>query len=113
MYDLFQEIGQNYSQYGSNTMTEYPKGSGKMIEQEVQGAAMMIENSTDESLHSLVIVVLISRNHFNFATQAERSNGSAMKPIAVYGPAMEEGLIQPGTPIADVFYQVPSGGGST
>lgn len=112
MYDLFQEIGQNYSQYGSNTMTESPKGSGKMIEQEVQGAAMMIENSTGRIIAFFGNRSPDIKNHFNFATQAERSNGSAMKPIAVYGPAMEEGLIQPGTPIADVFYQVPSGGGS-
>ena len=37
----------------------------------------------------------------NRATQTLRSPGSTIKPIAVYGPAMEEGLIGPQSIIAD------------
>jgi len=38
---------------------------------------------------------------FNYATQAKRSPGSTMKPIAVYGPALDLKLITPGTVIDD------------
>ncbi|MCK9907005.1 hypothetical protein MXD63_44310, partial [Frankia sp. Cpl3] len=36
----------------------------------------------------------------NHAT-APRQPGSAMKPLAAYGPAFELGILQPGTPIDD------------
>lgn len=106
LYDLFQEIGKNFKEYGSNKFTMV---NGKRIEQEVQGAAIMIENSTGR-----IISFFGNRNpsidhHWNFATQTRRQNGSTMKPILVYGPAMEEGYVQPGTPIPDVFYEVKSG----
>src|SRR5699024_644425 len=38
----------------------------------------------------------------NYATSTLRSNGSTMKPLLAYGPAMELGKVQPGTPIADL-----------
>ncbi len=42
-----------------------------------------------------------SNRTLNRATQTTRQPGSTIKPIAVYGPAMEEGLIGPGTIIID------------
>lgn len=39
---------------------------------------------------------------FNRATQAKRQPGSSIKPIAVYGPALDSGLITPATVIDDV-----------
>ena len=38
---------------------------------------------------------------FNLATQAHRPPGSSIKPIAVYAPAMDLGLITPNTKFAD------------
>lgn len=115
LYDTFSEIGQNFASYGNNKMTTYTDpstGETTQVEQAVQGAAMMIENSTGR-----IISFFGNRNpspesDYNYATQAKRSNGSAMKPILVYGPALEEGLLQPGTPIADVHLEVPSGSGT-
>ncbi|MEJ8765778.1 transglycosylase domain-containing protein [Oceanobacillus sp. HCA-5259] len=112
LYDVFQEIGKNFDQYGNNKFTEYPKESGEMIEQAVQGAAIMIENSTGRIISFFGNRNPSIENHYNYATQAVRSNGSAMKPILVYGPAMEEGHIQPGTPIADAYLAVPDSGGT-
>ncbi|ERN52325.1 transglycosylase domain-containing protein [Alkalihalophilus marmarensis] len=40
-------------------------------------------------------------NHYNYATQAYRSNGSTMKPLLAYGPALEIGVIQPGIVVPD------------
>jgi len=42
-----------------------------------------------------------SNRTLNRATQTTRQPGSTIKPIAVYGPAMNEGLIGPGTIIVD------------
>lgn len=39
---------------------------------------------------------------FNRAIQAKRQPGSSIKPIAVYGPALDSGLITPATVIDDV-----------
>ncbi|MCF3943297.1 transglycosylase domain-containing protein [Oceanobacillus alkalisoli] len=110
LYDVFQEIGQNFNRYGNNKWTEYPKESDEWIEQAVQGAAIMIENSTGRIISFFGNRNPSIENHYNYSTQAIRSNGSAMKPF-IYGSAMEEGQLQPGTPIADVYLTVPDGGG--
>ncbi len=39
---------------------------------------------------------------FNRATEARRSNGSSIKPLTVYGPAFELGIINPTTVIKDL-----------
>lgn len=41
---------------------------------------------------------------FNFATQAHRQTGSAMKPLSVYGPALESGIINYATVFDDSPY---------
>ncbi|KMJ56051.1 penicillin-binding protein [Bacillus sp. LL01] len=40
-------------------------------------------------------------NQYNYATQATRPNGSTMKPLLAYGPALETGVIQPGIVVPD------------
>ncbi len=40
----------------------------------------------------------------NYATQTKRSPGSSIKPLSVYGPAVELGLITAGTVVDDVPY---------
>lgn len=113
LYDTFQEVGTNFENYGPNTITsvtDYNTGETTSEEQQVQGAAVMIENSTGKILSFFGNRFAGEDTHFNFASQAKRSNGSTMKPILVYGPSLEEGLLQPGTPIADVFFEVPNNG---
>ena len=46
----------------------------------------------------------------NYATQAKRQNGSTMKPLLVYAPAIEFGLIGAGSPVVDVKFKVPGSG---
>lgn len=104
MYDAFQEVAKNYPNYGPNTVT---KGE----EQYVQAAGIMIENSTGRIISFLGSRQYSLEDQINY-TKAIRSNGSTMKPLLVYGPALEEGRIQPGTPIADVTLHVPDGGGT-
>ena len=40
----------------------------------------------------------------NYATQTKRSPGSSIKPLSVYSPALELGLITPGTIVDDIPY---------
>ena len=48
-----------------------------------------------------VIIALVEVNH---ATQAYRSNGSTMKPLLAFGPALEYGVIGAGSPVVDVKF---------
>src|SRR5699024_12123667 len=41
-------------------------------------------------------------NHFNFAMNAKRRPGSTFKPLAVYAPGIDLGVLQPATVLADV-----------
>lgn len=50
-----------------------------------------------------------STNAWNYATDARRAPGSALKPIALYAPAVEEGLIDEGTVFDDVPTAFPNG----
>lgn len=90
MYDAMQEIAKN----PENFTEDHPE---KGIE---QSGAMMIENGTGR-----ILAMMEGRNFYieqlNHATQAYRQPGSAMKPIAAYIPALEAGIIQPGSPIDD------------
>jgi len=67
----------------------------------VQIGAIMLDNKT-----SAILGFIGGRDFYteqiNHATQTYRQPGSAMKPIAAYTPALEEGLIQPASVIDDV-----------
>ncbi|WP_209122118.1 transglycosylase domain-containing protein [Alkalihalobacillus sp. BA299] len=68
--------------------------------------SMIIENRTGAIL-GFVGGRDFEREELNHATQAYRSNGSTMKPLLAYGPAMDVGAVQPGHIIPDVptFYK--------
>ncbi|MBO9608281.1 MAG: transglycosylase domain-containing protein [Paenibacillaceae bacterium] len=90
IYDNMQAIAQEKK----NFTPDDPK---KGIE---QVGAVLIENKT-----GAILGMIEGRNFYaeqlNHATQAYRQPGSAMKPLAAYGPAMELGKIQPGGVIDD------------
>ena len=71
----------------------------------------MIENSTGK-----ILSFIGGRDHelinTNHATQTHRPNGSAMKPLLVYAPAIEYGVIGAGSPVVDVKFEIPDGGGT-
>lgn len=93
IYESLQDTAQSFDDYASNKTsggTEYQQETG----------AILIDNDT-----GAILGFVGGRNHnvsqINHATQAKRQNGSTMKPLLVYGPAIEEGLIQPSTLIED------------
>ncbi|CAH0120074.1 Biosynthetic peptidoglycan transglycosylase [Paenibacillus sp. CECT 9249] len=90
IYDLMHQISSNPDHFS-------PDHDVKGVE---QIAAVMLDHKT-----GAILGMIEGRDYYleqmNFATQMLRQPGSAMKPIAAYLPALEEGLIQPGSIIDD------------
>lgn len=115
IYDAFQEIGKNYEHYGRDhtfTVTNDETGETTSWTEEVQAAGMMIENNSGRIISFFGNRAPSLDNHYNYATRAVRSNGSTIKPILDYAPALEKGAVQPGTPIADYPRTFPNPGGA-
>ena len=71
--------------------------------QQLQSAAVIIDNRTGD------IVAMVGGvgektgfDNWNLATDAERQSGSSIKPISIYAPGFESGLITPATVIPDL-----------
>ncbi len=106
MYDAMQEAAENFQYYGHTfTETEIDPESGEEVEKQmpVQVGSILIENRTGKIL-SFVGGRDFELSDYNFATMAKRSNGSTMKPLLAYGPAMDYGLIGAGSPVVDVKF---------
>ena len=114
IYDAFQKITKEYTNFGPDKLavnevtgkqimvTDEETGEKKPLgNQPVQVGAELIENSTGK-----IIAFVGGRDYEisqkNYATKVRRPNGSSMKPLAAYAPAMELGYLQPGSVIADV-----------
>lgn len=106
IYDTMQQISKDYPYYGQ-TYTEmiYDEQAGKEIEvqQPAQTGSVLIENKSGRVL-SFVGGRDFEIEELNHATQAPRQNGSTMKPLLVYAPAVEYGKIGAGSPVVDVKY---------
>lgn len=101
IYDSMQKVKNNYKGYESNRTyngVSYPEQVG----------AIMIKNDTG-AIISFVGGRSYAQSQLNHATQTTRSNGSTMKPILDYGPAMEMGLVQPGTILPDLPFNYANG----
>lgn len=106
MYDKMQEITRNYEYYGqtyTQTTTDPQSGKEVTVEQPVQVGSILMENKTGRIL-SFVGGRDFQLEELNHATQAYRQNGSTMKPLLVYGPAIELGKIGAGSPVVDVKF---------
>lgn len=117
--DAFLELTANFENYGpdktarnedtGNTiMTEDPEtGEAIPLVAPVQVGSVLTDNATG------AIISFVGGRDFdidqnNYST-TNRQIGSTAKPLLVYGPAMEEGLIQPGSIIADVPFEYDDG----
>ncbi|MER2089207.1 MAG: transglycosylase domain-containing protein [Sporosarcina sp.] len=115
LYDKMNDIGNSFEHYGftySREVKDSDSGEVQLVEDPVQVGAIMIENSTGK-----ILSFIGGRGHeheaLNHATQAYRQNGSAMKPLLVYAPAIEYGIIGAGSPVVDVKFNVRQSNGST
>lgn len=91
MYDAMREIAANPENFSKDDPEKGMEQSG----------AIMINNSTGAIL-SMIEGRDFYTEQLNHATQMVRQPGSALKPISAYIPALEAGIIQPGSPIDDV-----------
>ncbi|WP_174614060.1 transglycosylase domain-containing protein [Virgibacillus ihumii] len=112
IHDKFKQIVKNYDYYGEpwtgEVVVNYETGKTKTITQKIQTGGILIENSTGKIISFIGGRDYNQNNQLNYTTRP-RPNGSTMKPILDYAPAMELGKVQPGTPIADVSttFQIP------
>ncbi|MDF2945421.1 MAG: peptidoglycan glycosyltransferase [Bacillales bacterium] len=98
LYDTAQTVSNTFDLYGPDFLDDNSK-SKKLYP--VQVGAIIIENTSGKIL-SFIGGRDFTTEQVNHATQTMRQNGSTMKPLAVYAPAIETGLIQPGSVILDL-----------
>ncbi len=87
----------------SKTVSVQDPETGELENKEypMQVGGILIENATGKIL-SFVGGRNFAEEELNHATDAYRSNGSTMKPLLDYAPAMEMGKVQPGYIIPDL-----------
>lgn len=104
IYDQMQKAKDQYKYYGPDkpqTVKDPETGEKKTVMEPVEVGAMLIENKTGKIL-SFVGGRDYSKQQVNHATSSIRQNGSTMKPLLVYGPAIELGKVSPGSVLPDV-----------
>ncbi|MCJ7842353.1 penicillin-binding protein [Lederbergia sp. NSJ-179] len=115
LYDAFEKTKDEYDNYGPTLKRERKNpdtGEWEEVDDPVQIGAILIENKTGKIL-SFVGGRDYKLDNLNYATEVPRQNGSSMKPLLVYGPAIELGKSAPGDVIADLPYHFPNGAGGT
>lgn len=104
IYIAMQKAKDNFPYYGGNisvTETNPETGVSEVKSKQVELGATLIENSTGRII-SFVGGRDFAKEQLNHATKSKRQNGSTMKPLLVYAPALEYGLVQPGSIIPDI-----------
>lgn len=109
VYDAMQDAVKNFEYFGPD-LTEKKKDleTGefvKVIEPE-ETASFLMDNKTGRII-GFVVGRDFEREQTNHALGSVRPNGSTMKPLLDYAPALELGTVQPGSVIADVPTKFP------
>jgi penicillin-binding protein 1B len=104
IYDAMQKARDEYPYYGPDKpqLKQDPEtGENITVSEPVEVGAILIENQTGK-----IISFVGGRDHkreqVNHATNSLRPNGSTMKPLLVYAPAIELGKAAPGSVLPDV-----------
>lgn len=104
IYDAMQKAKDEFQYYGSDIQVvekDPETGEEVKVSKPVEVGAILIENKTGKIL-SFVGGRDFNQQQLNHATSAKRSNGSTMKPLLVYAPAIELGSLAPGTILPDL-----------
>ncbi|WP_108671311.1 transglycosylase domain-containing protein [Peribacillus acanthi] len=112
IFEQMEKIKDSYPYYG-------PDKNAKVIDSDskeeivkklpVELGAVLIENNTGRII-SFVGGRDFKQEETNHATSSLRPNGSTMKPLLVYAPAIEWGKIAPGSIVADAPMQLSGWG---
>ncbi|MGE6412612.1 transglycosylase domain-containing protein [Planococcus kocurii] len=108
LYLAHEKAKDAYARYGTTLSVPSEDGGDKMKDLPVQVGSMMMENKTGRIL-SFVGGRDFEIEELNHATQAYRSIGSTVKPLLVYGPALDLGTIGAGSPVVDVKFKLADG----
>ena len=92
LYDTLQETKKQFASYPT-----YSQG-GRIYPLEI--GASVIENSTGKVL-AFIGGMDYKKQQLNHATRTRRSPGSTIKPLLVYGPAIDKGYITPNSTVLD------------
>ena len=104
IYDIQKKTADNYKYYGPDKPQQVidPESGEKItIMEPVETGAVLIENKTGAIL-SFVGGRDFKREETNHAFDSLRPNGSTMKPLLVYAPAIELGTLSPGSVLPDI-----------
>lgn len=116
IYDQLQESAQAYNdQLGvvyDGVYTDPETGVETYYVEEVQTGLVVLDNNTGAVL-GFVAGTDYDNNQIDHAFQMRRSPGSTIKPLAVYGPAVENNIINPSTIIPDTAFVETYDDGST
>ncbi|WP_241152402.1 transglycosylase domain-containing protein [Vaginisenegalia massiliensis] len=94
------ELGATYD----GVYTDPQSGKDIYYVESVQSGMVVMDNTSGKVL-GFVAGFDYKNNQVDHAFKMRRSPGSTIKPLAVYGPAIEENLINPATIIPDTAYQ--------
>ena len=92
LYDTLQETKKQF--------TSYPTYTHAGIVYPLEIGASVIENSTGKVL-AFIGGMDYKKQQLNHATRTRRSPGSTIKPLLVYGPAIDKGYITPNSTVLD------------
>ncbi|HIS28333.1 MAG TPA: penicillin-binding protein, partial [Candidatus Avamphibacillus intestinigallinarum] len=105
MFNKMQKVAKDYKYYGPDkpeTVKDEKTGKNKEVKESIQVGSILIENKTGRIISFVPSRGFSEENELNYATRTHRPNGSTMKPLLDYAPAMEKGYLQPGDTVADV-----------
>ncbi|KIL46352.1 transglycosylase domain-containing protein [Jeotgalibacillus campisalis] len=106
IYDTMEIAKNQYENYGPNkTVMDIDDETGKSVEVSapVQVGSILMENHTGKII-SFTGGRDFEQEQTNHATRSYRSTGSTIKPLVVYAPAVEYGLIGAASPVVDVSF---------
>ncbi|MGX7077152.1 transglycosylase domain-containing protein [Globicatella sanguinis] len=116
IYDSLQSLAAKYKdQLGvsyDGVYTDPDSGEETYYVETVQAGIVVMENKTGKVL-GFVAGTDYENNQIDHAFGMRRSPGSTIKPLAVYGPAVENNLINPSTVIPDTTFEITFEDGST
>lgn len=108
LYNAMNDVAENFTQYGftySENTTDKQTGEKKTEKSPVQVGATLLDNKTGK-----ILAFVGGRDHelesVNHSTQTIRQPGSTIKPLLVYAPAIEYGVIGAGSPVVDVKFNL-------
>ena len=102
-YHIYSTLDMNVQQQVDTIYTNLDEIPEDRSVQQLQSAMVVIDNRTGDIV-AMAGGVGEKENHdaFNRATDAKLQPGSSLKPISVYAPAFELGVITPATVISDL-----------